>query len=241
MPLILTTPFRSTADPVAFDALVLGRSPRWYLKMNSDGGSPQLHDEIGIRTWTPSGTLIYGVPAVFGTGIQGSANGEIESDSESTTSGIITYEFIIKATGSTPSGRIFQRPQFSNVLTQMGYIDYVSGTGQLRWAIRRGTGGSPEVVVTHPTAINDNTFHHVVCTANQTTRFLNIYVDNVQQTSLAGDWPADTINNPGGNNCIFFDGDSASSYFQGVLDFMACYYSELTPTDVANSFTLTGL
>lgn len=239
MPLILTVPFRPTADPVAFDALVLGRSPRWYLKMNSLGGSPQLHDEIGIRTWSQTGSLTYGVPAVFGTGIQGSATGYITSDSESSGSGNKTYEFILKTTGSTPSGRIFQRPQHTTSPSQMGYIDYSNSTGKITWTIIRAVAGGPTFSLEHPTAINDNKFHHVVCTVNDTTRKINIYIDGIREESVA--WPSGILNDVGGPNYIFVNGSGASSFFQGVLDFMVCYYFEFTPTDVANSFALTGL
>ncbi|MEO3403141.1 LamG-like jellyroll fold domain-containing protein [Mucilaginibacter sp. CAU 1740] len=140
-------------------------------------------------------------------------------------------------TTTTTGGKLLSFSDGQNVSAQGGYDRhlYMTNSGQLIFGVYNG--GARTITSPSTTPYNDGNWHHVVVTLGSTSGMV-MYVDNTSVASSSTYYAPETRN---GYWKIGYDeiggvwpNAPSSWYFNGTIDDVAVYNSELTSTVVSN-------
>jgi signal peptidase I len=240
--LTVANPVSTLSAAVAFhpyNTEVVADSPYLYWRLDETSGTA-ISDSSGSNR---PGTLLAQTYSLGQTGALTSepVNRAISFSIASITSNTATPSlgtFSVEAwvrSSSTTGGRIlgFGNQGGQTAATTMDRQLYLAPNGRVYFGV-----GSGKTTIASSSAINNNTWHHVVGTYTSGGNGMKLYVDGAlqgQTTATAatynGFWRA------GAEHLTGWTGNPTDDYFEGSLDELAVYSRVLTPTEISSHFT----
>ena len=200
-----------------------------YWRLNETGGN--FADLVGSRAMSLSGSASRGVAGAIAADTDRAVtfNGGRASTGSATTPSTFSVEAWVR-TSSTRGGKIIgsdNNPGFFQTPTPDRHL-YLGNDGRVNFGVNAGS----NVLVTSPSAINDNQWHHVVGTFAAGT--MRLYVDGVEVGSRSGIGNLRSYNGVwrvGGGTLQGWSSRPSSDNLAGTIDEPAVY-SVAIPADV---------
>ena len=142
----------------------------------------------------------------------------------------LSLDFWIKSAGSASTTLIASN--FASVTNWYGYAVFFTSGGYIRFQLADGAGTMYQLTTT--TNLKGTTWHHIVCTWDNTSNVVYIYVDN--GTPTQGEFAVNLVYHA---NCNLHFGSNevgSGSFYPGDLDEFSIYNRDLTSDEVAESW-----
>ncbi|MFF1635008.1 LamG-like jellyroll fold domain-containing protein [Leifsonia sp. NPDC058248] len=234
-----TSPLKP-APADAYGAAVYNSNPDLYWRLDETSGSTANGSDPYANNGTYSGLAATlgqtggisggGKATTFNTDSNGSNGGIVSSNQQYSNPTTYSEELWFKTNTNTGGKLIGFGNESSGLSSNYDRHIYMQDDGRLVFGVWTGQTNT----ITTPDALNDNQWHYVV--ASQASDGMKLYVDG----ALVGTNPQNQAQGYDGYWRIGGDNTwgSTGPYFNGTLDEVAVYSSELSQQDVTNHYTL---